>query len=88
MVGGVAAVAQRDQVGGVIHAAGGARDQVMYVGLTLATCAAAVAAGLPIAREDDGADGAPAFERCRGRGSWFHQDRSLGQRGAGVRSHL
>lgn len=55
MTRGVAAIAEHDQVGGVIIATGGAGDDVVDIGFAGGAWVAAFAAAVVVAGEDDGA---------------------------------
>ena len=67
MVRGVTAIAQCDQVGGVIDPTGGTGNQMMNVGFALGACFAASSANVRIASENDSANGAPLFKLRLGR---------------------
>jgi hypothetical protein len=56
MVRGVTAIAQGDQVGGVVGSAGSARNQVMDVGFALGALLPTRSACMRVASEDDGAN--------------------------------
>jgi hypothetical protein len=53
------AIAQCDQVGGVIDPTGGMGNQMMNIGFALGACFAASSANVRIASENDGANTAP-----------------------------
>ena len=63
MVRSVTAIAQCDQVGGVIDPTGGTGNQMMNVGFALGACFAARSANVGVASENDGANGAPLLKR-------------------------
>jgi hypothetical protein len=75
---GVAAVAESDEVAGVVEAAGGSGDQVVDIELAAYRLGTAGDAGVPVAREDDLADLRPSL---RWRGGWGRRQR--GGSGAG-----
>lgn len=62
----MATVAEGDQVGGVVGAAGGAGDQVVDVGFAFGAFLTASSAGVRVAGEDEGTDGAPLIKLCSG----------------------
>ena len=62
MVRSVTAIAQSDQVGGVIDPTGGTGNQMMNVGFALGAGFAACSANVLVACENDGANGAPLLK--------------------------
>jgi hypothetical protein len=64
MVRGVTAIAQCDQIGRVIDPAGGTRNQMVDVGFSLRAWLSASSAGVQVASENDGANGAPVLKLC------------------------
>lgn len=62
MVRGVAAIAQCDQVGGVIDPSSRTGNQMMNVGLAVSALVAASSATVRVTSEDDRANGAPLLE--------------------------
>ena len=67
MVRSVTAIAQCDQVGGVIDPTGGTGNQMMNVGFALGACFAASSANVRVASENDSANGAPLLKLRLGR---------------------
>ena len=67
MVRGVTAIAQRDQIGGVIGPTSSTGNQMVDVCFALGACFATSSANVGIASENDGANGAPLLELCLGR---------------------
>lgn len=67
VVRGVTAIAQGDQIGRVIDAAGGAGHQMVNVGFAVRAWFAASSASMRIASENDSAHGAPVLKLSLGR---------------------
>ena len=67
MVRSVTAIAQRDQISGIIEPASGTGNQMMNVGFAPGAWLTAISTSVRVASEDDGANGSPLLELCVGR---------------------